>query len=607
MQIMIQKYTGSIKNRLRLIILFVVFSTGVLGYGTFVWWYMSNQQDRVKELSNSVSLVLSQDLAKLALLNQVEVASDITAKLKSFSSLEKMVLFNQSKIPVYKYSSSNDDFATEIALLEENNLQDINYNQKHFVLHVPAKYQEMVFGTIMFQFESKTFLDIFKRDFYILAGLSVMMFIFSFVLAEIFSSRFTQPILKLVSFLEKVEFGDSLNNKILTNENNEFGKLYYEINEMLERINKSQEAQKLASVAFETQSGMMITDAKTKILQINRAFTKITGYTQEDLVGKTPSFLQSGYHDKSFYKDMWTSLNHQHVWNGEIYNKKKSGEIYPEYLTIQSVLDENGNVIYYVGGFLDLTLQKQQEQSLKEQEALLFQQSKMASLGEMLENIAHQWRQPLSMITSLASGLRMQKEFGVLGDEDIDNGLTVITNSAKHLSQTIDDFRSFFKDNKQMHEFDISQSISKSISLMSTKFKHSNVEIIFSEESFIVSSYENELIQVFMNILSNAKDALDESKQERKIIVITIKNIEDSKLQISFQDNAGGIPENVLPFIFNHKFTTKIDNDGTGIGLYMSKLIMEKLKGKIIAVNDNFLMDDVEYKGANFLIEIAKI
>jgi diguanylate cyclase (GGDEF)-like protein/PAS domain S-box-containing protein len=154
---------------------------------------------------------------------------------------------------------------------------------------------------------------------------------------------------------------DSLKQRVDTKEKNEFGKLYAEVNTMLERMESSQQAQKIAATAFETQSGMTITDADQNILQINKAFTDITGYTSEEAIGEKPSLLNSGYHDDTFYKNMYESLIEYQYWSGEIYNLHKDGTVYPEHLTIQAVLDNNENVIYYVASFLDLTFQKEVE------------------------------------------------------------------------------------------------------------------------------------------------------------------------------------------------------------------------------------------------------
>ncbi len=115
----------------------------------------------------------------------------------------------------------------------------------------------------------------------------------SFILAKTFATKFTEPVLKLVSFLERIDKTESLSKRVITSEKNEFGKLYKEVNTMLERIENSYYILKVASAAFETQSGMIITDANQKILQVNKSFSKITGYTLDEVIGKKPALFKS--------------------------------------------------------------------------------------------------------------------------------------------------------------------------------------------------------------------------------------------------------------------------------------------------------------------------
>ena len=370
-------------------------------------------------------------------------------------------------------------------------------------------------------------------------------------------------------------------------------------------IELSHKVQKIAAVAFETQSGMTITDKNQKILQVNKAFTKITGYSKEEVIGKTPSLLKSGLHDESFYLDMYKTLKKNHIWIGEIKNRHKNGSIYNEHLIIQSVLDDNQEEIYYVASFLDITKQKLIEAKLTEREKLLIQQSKMAQMGEMLENIAHQWRQPLSLITTSASGIKVQLEYGMLTNEILNDSLDNIEQSAKHLSNTIDDFRNFYKDDKVKKVFNLKSTIDNSLKLLSSKFRNQNIFISSDIDNIEINAYENELIQVFMNILNNAKDELIKNVEQKRIIVISCIQTEHT-VAIFFQDNAGGIKQDTLPYIFDNHFTTKEDSDGTGIGLSMSKLIIDNMGGEIKASNEKFYFENKEYFGARFSLILPK-
>ena len=237
----------------------------------------------------------------------------------------------------------------------------------------------------------------------------------------------------------------------------------------------------------------------------------------------------------------------------------------------------------------------------EEKHRISIQQSRMASMGEMLENIAHQWRQPLSTISVVASGIELKKELNILNDEELDDALKHIKNATQYLSNTIEDFRNFFSKDKISSNINIRSTINKTIDLVSSTFAKEEITLVRNIQDINFASFENELIQVLMNILINAKDAL-ENKQSQKLIIIKVKQHKNNII-ITIKDNAGGINEDIIDKIFEPYFTTKHQFNGTGIGLYMSKLISEKhLDGEIIVKNVSFEFNKTLYQGALFKI-----
>lgn len=592
-------FKGSIKSKLILIILSVTTITSALGYIGFVFWYMNEQYKKTLELSNTIGIVISQDVGKLILLDDVSAAADISTQLKSFKNLQKLVLYKKDGNAILQYNIEDRGFEAE--KIDFTKIDKIFKYDNIIKVYHKAMYQNKYLGVVHFEFKIDSLSEIIKKD--LLMILLIFMYVFgiSFFLAKFFAARFTKPILKLVNFLERIDKTESLKKRVVTNEQNEFGKLYNEVNRMLQRIENSYYALKLASVAFETQSGMIITNKEKKILQVNSAFTKLTGFTLEDVKGKTPSILKSGLQNKEFYENMYDSLNKYNFWMGEITNLRKDGTIINEHLLIQSILNENNEVMYYIASFLDNTKQKEIEQQLQINQQLLLQQSKLAAMGEMLENIAHQWKQPLSTITTLTSGILLNKEYNILDDNFLKEGLNNITNSAKYMSKTIDDFRDFYSNKVEKKEFDIEDSIEKALVLLSTKLVKKDIVIIKNLDNLKILGYKNELIQVYMNILSNAIDSLDDLEDEIKIIQISSK-IENNKLILEFLDNAGGINEEIIDKIFDSHFTTKSEKQGSGIGLYMSKIIIDKSHGELKVSNKTFEYNSKTYKGANFMI-----
>ncbi|WP_072682000.1 ATP-binding protein [Arcobacter sp. LA11] len=252
-----------------------------------------------------------------------------------------------------------------------------------------------------------------------------------------------------------------------------------------------------------------------------------------------------------------------------------------------------------------VNLIKQINQS-EEKNNILAQQSKLAAMGEMIGNIAHQWRQPLSLITTTASGIKLNYEIGALDKEKVDNYTSKIINSAYYLSDTIDDFKDFFKPNKNKKYFKISNAFERTFTLLNSQFINNNISFIKNIEDIEIYGFENELIQVLINILNNAKDELINKKDQKLFIFIDVF-FKDNNVCICIKDNAGGIEDSVINRIFEPYFTTKHQSQGTGIGLYMSEEIVSKhMKGKLSVQNVDFEYEHINYKGAEFKIVINK-
>ena len=363
---------------------------------------------------------------------------------------------------------------------------------------------------------------------------------------------------------------------------------------------------KQAYTVFENaHDGIIITDANANIINVNKAFERNTGYFLVDVKGKNPKLLKSDIQDVDFYKNMWKEINLSSYWEGEIINKRKDGKLYVERLKISTVYNEEKKLINYIALFSDITLQKEQQKLIKENEKILYQQSKMAAMGEMIGNIAHQWRQPLSVISVSASGIKLYQEEGLYSKEDSKDFIEAILNSTKYLSDTIDDFRNFYKEDLEKINFEVKKSIDKTINLLKTEFIKEDISVIYlGEPNIFIHGIENQFLQVTMNILNNAKDALIEKEIKNRHIFIDVYE-ENAKTYIEIQDNAGGVNDDIIEHVFVPYFTTKHKSLGTGIGLYMSEEIVTKqLNGKLSVYNKSINYKNVNYFGACFRIEI---
>lgn len=247
------------------------------------------------------------------------------------------------------------------------------------------------------------------------------------------------------------------------------------------------------------------------------------------------------------------------------------------------------------------------KKDLNKSQTLLHQQSKMAAMGEMIGNIAHQWRQPLSTITTVASGMSLQKEMGFLTDEMFFDGTKKINASAQHLSKTIDDFRNFFSPDKVKTKFSIKNTFATTLDLISAQFNSKDIKIIKHIENLELYSYENELIQALINILNNARDELTNLPENiERLVFIDVYENKSQEIVIIIKDNAGGIAEDIIDKVFEPYFTTKHKSQGTGIGLYMTEeIIVKHLKGKILVKNKDFIYKNIACKGAQFKIVLS--
>ena len=223
-------------------------------------------------------------------------------------------------------------------------------------------------------------------------------------------------------------------------------------------------------------------------------------------------------------------------------------------------------------------------------------QSRHAAMGEMISMIAHQWRQPISTIAMDANNIIADIDLDMINPASLKDDSEDIIAQTQELSKTIDDFRNFFRPEKVPEEINIKNVLDDALGVIGTSLKNNSIEIIIDvSEDKKITTFSRELMQVFINIIKNAKDALQDQEIESKSITITSKF--NDYIKIKIEDNAGGIPDEIMDNIFDPYFTTKGEKNGTGLGLYMSKTIIEKyLNGRLTAYNSE--------KGACFEITL---
>ena len=346
----------------------------------------------------------------------------------------------------------------------------------------------------------------------------------------------------------------------------------------------------LQSIYDTTKDGLAIVDMETNFIKVNKAFCDITGLSEEELL-KTSSIALIGDENK---EELVKSNINEIILKGSVDNFErvyvaKNRRIN---ITLSATLMPDRNHILL--SMKDVTKNK-----------LFEEQSKLAAMGEMIGNIAHQWRQPLSVITTVSSNVKFHKEYDELKNYDVTSDMNIIMQQADYLSKTIDDFRNFIKNSKEINLISIKSVVEKTLSLLHAAMVNNGINVISNlNDDLEIEANENELIQSFINIINNAKDAVNENvknSDDKLIFVETIK--EDSNLIVLIKDNGGGIPNTIMNRIFEPYFTTKNKSVGTGIGLSMTyKMLVERQNTLIDVYNEEYIYNNRNYKGACFKI-----
>ncbi len=229
----------------------------------------------------------------------------------------------------------------------------------------------------------------------------------------------------------------------------------------------------------------------------------------------------------------------------------------------------------------------------KLQQELLFRQSRMAQMGEMIGNIAHQWRQPLNALNLVIQNIYYLHVDNELDEEQLKLSMQKATRLTNSMSKTIDDFRNFYSEDKEEEEFNIAQSIEKAIEIIEASFAHNNIYLEKRLNTHLrYIGHSSELSQVILNLLSNAKDALISNKINNPYVTLSLYKA-DNSIVITVEDNGGGIEDSVIGKIFDPYFSTKKSDEGVGVGLYMSRQIIHSMGGSLLVHNQN---DGAQFK-----------
>ena len=268
--------------------------------------------------------------------------------------------------------------------------------------------------------------------------------------------------------------------------------------------------------------------------------------------------------------------------------------------------EEESNDLSSAARLAGIVMERDQSQKrIYQNQKLIAEQSKLVAMGEMIGNIAHQWRQPLSLISTISTAVVFHEKVSSSENEQLIKDMNMINENSQYLSKTIDDFRNFIKDNNEIKKSSIKDALEYTINLTQASIQNNYIDLIVDiEDDLEILANKNELVQCFINIINNAKDALlENTKDENRLVLIRTKKIDVNSLEVLIFDNGGGIKESIINRIFEPYFTTKHQSIGTGIGLSMvNKILIEKYKTSLSVFNGTHIFDEKNYFGANFKI-----
>ncbi len=295
------------------------------------------------------------------------------------------------------------------------------------------------------------------------------------------------------------------------------------------------------------------------------------------------------------YQNMLDDKNKINILNKELNQHKQ---------TLESEVMQKTKELQLLNESLEQTIKDEVEKN-HQKDVMINSQSRLASMGEMIGNIAHQWRQPLNALGITVQKMQRFHQMGRLDEEVINKSVEKSMMLINKMSDTIDDFMGFFRPDKTKVKFDVGEVIEETVNLLEASLKNNFIEvnIIRTDDDANIDGYRGEFTQVILNIISNAKDILLEKNIKQPTINIAILK-ENDVIIITIEDNGGGVPETIIDKVFDPYFTTKEQGKGTGIGLYMSKMIIEEnIGGKISVENRDIVNQDGKPScGACFII-----
>ncbi len=382
----------------------------------------------------------------------------------------------------------------------------------------------------------------------------------------------------------RVRGGATLDARLYVRRVKEEGKVVYYVigRDISAEKQRDLDLLRFSNVVHYTVNPIQITDASGRMIYVNPAFERVTGYHRDELLGRDPSVISSRKYSKEFWAKVWAVISTGKVWNGEIENRRKDGMPIYTQLLISPILTAEGTVTGYLGAHRDITEQKALEQQLMHSQ-------KMESIGTLAAGIAHEVGNPLTSISSVVQVL-----LRTMSDEFARDKLGLVQTQVHRITKIIRDLVDFSRpSNYQLQPVDIVKSLADAVEIVKMGKKAKEITFIthVRDQIPLLTLVPDQIAQVFINILLNAVDAL----KGKKGVITSEFERDDARVRVAISDNGTGISQENLPKVFEPFFTTKPVGEGTGLGLWVSYGIVRSFRGDITVQSE-------EGKGTSFAI-----
>ncbi len=517
--------------------------------------------------------------------------------IKEKAQLKDVYLYFENQL----ISSSSTSVDLNMSIFKRKSIikkGDYIYANKKFTIF-DDKVLDLVFVS-----ENSSF-KIIKESFIESISFLVLFIVIVFTFLYLLSNRYIiKPFSELIDYANKMKNGKDITYK--SSEVIEFDNFALNLKDIIEELKDVKE--QYSSAIDGVQDGLWDINIKNNEVYCSNRYLSMIGYDDCD-DAQSISFWREHIH-KDDYKKTLKKLNKHLAKKTDLYEDEyrfrcKDGSY--KWIKVRGKAFFENNIAYRITGFhTDINDVKLLQQDNNKKAQMLYQQSKLASMGEMISNIAHQWRQPLSLISTISSSLIVQIELGIFDNKDGKRDLEKVMRSVEYLSTIIEKFRNFFNPNNEKEAFSIDAIVRENLEIFETSYKSYNIEFILDLNQSDIIGYKFELIQVIINILNNAKDALLEkvNSENRRLIFMKCYKTNDNII-IKIYDNAGGINANLKKKIYEPYFTTKHQSQGTGLGLYMSnEIIKNHFKGELLNTTISYNYEEKKYKGEEFTITL---